>query len=306
MPSGRAAVVTSTDKSMPAAPADSGGCGDSDADAPQLSRMLDKLLAANPEAILCSPSGVISPSWAIQDPQLALGALHPDRVSTTSTHHLKWASAKLLALPAHAGICPPPPRRTGTRSCLETWSLCFCSHTKASSDDRPCAMEPSEAETKMRFQSVSRAPRSWMLAFSWLCLVAQGCHGNANDSVFEAVVPSSATILSVISDDNETKARQILEVSLALPSGVFLDGLHTPERNTSILFWKGNVPRLVTTPQQTVFFREDGSVCLYGESPGIRFIAKGGEADLVERTRAEYIDFHTAMTDSGYCGPQTK
>jgi hypothetical protein len=40
MSPGRAAVVTSTDKSMPASPADSGGCGCSDADAPQLSRML--------------------------------------------------------------------------------------------------------------------------------------------------------------------------------------------------------------------------------------------------------------------------
>ena len=51
MPSGRAAVVTSTDKSMPAAPANSGGCGCSDADAPQLSRMLDKRLVASPEVI---------------------------------------------------------------------------------------------------------------------------------------------------------------------------------------------------------------------------------------------------------------
>jgi hypothetical protein len=41
MSSGWAAVVTSTDKSMPAAPASSGGCGCSDADAPQLSLMLD-------------------------------------------------------------------------------------------------------------------------------------------------------------------------------------------------------------------------------------------------------------------------
>jgi hypothetical protein len=42
MSPGRAAVVTSTDKSMPAAPANSGGCGCSDADAPQLSRMLGR------------------------------------------------------------------------------------------------------------------------------------------------------------------------------------------------------------------------------------------------------------------------
>ena len=44
MSPGWAAVVTSTDKSMPAAPANSGGCGCSDADAPQLSRMLDLLI----------------------------------------------------------------------------------------------------------------------------------------------------------------------------------------------------------------------------------------------------------------------
>jgi hypothetical protein len=37
----RAADEPSTDTSMPAAPANSGGCGCSDADAPQLSRMLD-------------------------------------------------------------------------------------------------------------------------------------------------------------------------------------------------------------------------------------------------------------------------
>ena len=52
MSPGRAAVVTSTDKSMPAAPADSGACGDSDADAPQLSRMLDVHLEAE---VACEP-----------------------------------------------------------------------------------------------------------------------------------------------------------------------------------------------------------------------------------------------------------
>ena len=43
MSPGWAAVVTSTDKSMPAAPADSEGRGCSDADAPQLSPMLGML-----------------------------------------------------------------------------------------------------------------------------------------------------------------------------------------------------------------------------------------------------------------------
>ena len=53
MSPGRAAVVTSTDKSMPAAPANSGGCGCSDADAPQLSRMLGLLLYANCQPKRC-------------------------------------------------------------------------------------------------------------------------------------------------------------------------------------------------------------------------------------------------------------
>jgi hypothetical protein len=56
MPPGRAAVVTSTDKSMPAAPANSGGCGDSDADAPQLSRMLAGHVAVVPAPRFCLTS----------------------------------------------------------------------------------------------------------------------------------------------------------------------------------------------------------------------------------------------------------
>ena len=66
MSPGRAAVVTSTDKSMPAAPANSAGRGCSDADAPQLSRMLDVHLGLVPgltaSRVLTKPEPVMTAS----------------------------------------------------------------------------------------------------------------------------------------------------------------------------------------------------------------------------------------------------